>query len=171
MIANFAPELESCPEIKIFYTSTSLKLCKDTPVEHASILCPWSHPPVTWSTRIFSGTQKCPKLPPPRKCRQNGAFGVGPPAPGWDGAHWVARLVRSELSLRSDTDGSDAPPGPSVSDNFCFLDRPRRVHRRRRVPVMYSIGRAWRHFPLFFRLRDGKTEYFGGATGTKWVFS
>ena len=113
----------------------------------------------------------CQQPPPPRKCRQNGAFGVGPPAPGWDGAHWVARLVRSELSLRSDTDGSDAPPGPSVSDNFCVLDRPRRAHRRRRVPVMYSIGRAWRHFPWFFRLRDGKTEYFGGATGTKWVFS
>ena len=113
---------------------------------------------------VSAGIQESPKLegvpvaPPPPKNAQKMSISGSSRRPGWDGAHCVARLVRSEPGMLSDTDGSDAPPGPSTSDYLCGLDRPRRVHRRHRVPLMYSSSRAWR----------GRSDQKASGTACAW---
>ena len=70
-IAELATERESCREVKIFYTYTSLKVSKNIPVSHTSILCTWSHPPVTVIDPDFPGNPEIPKkrrsTPPPKQ--------------------------------------------------------------------------------------------------------
>ena len=152
MIAKLSNKLHDHRDVKFFHAYTSLKLSNDTPVSHATNLCPWCDPPVTVTTPDFFGNPEIPNkrpFPPPpnlpKRLIRGGVAGRGATV-----RRTLRDRKRTKTGKLSDFDAPDVPPGLSSPENFRVSRRFRRLPHRTRVPLMYSTAAPGVDFGGFF---------------------